>query len=85
MPRARVAEVLERVGRLGLETLEHRAELLLVLADERGGQTLLHGERDELLLRPVVDVALELLRALVLGGDDPPAGGAELLDEADVP
>jgi hypothetical protein len=42
-----------------LEALEHRAELLVVPADERGGDPLLHRERDELLLRSVVDVALE--------------------------
>jgi hypothetical protein len=41
------------------------------------GDPLLHVERDRLLLRTVVDVALEILRALVLGGDDPAAGGAE--------
>jgi hypothetical protein len=54
-----VAEVLERVGGLGLQTREHRAERLVVLVDERGGEPLLHREGDELLLRPVVDVALE--------------------------
>ncbi len=52
---------------------------------ERLGQPLLHGERDQLLLRAVVDVALERLRPRVLRGDDPAPGLAELLDQADVP
>ena len=44
----------------------------------------LHRERDELLLRAVVDVPLELLRALVLRGHDPLARSPELLDEPHV-
>ena len=44
----------------------------------------LHGERHEPLLGPVMDVALELLRPLVLRRDDPPSGRAEVIDQADV-
>ena len=43
-----------------------------------------HGERHELLLGPVMDVSLELLRPLVLRSDDPSARGTEVVDQADV-
>jgi hypothetical protein len=80
-----IPEVVERRVRLGLEIAKQRAEPVVVLPDERLRDPLLHGERDELLLRAVVDVPLERAGALVLGADDPPAGLAEILDEPDVP
>ncbi len=44
----------------------------------------LHGQRDELLLRTVVDVPFELARPLVLRAHDALSRGAELLDQSDV-
>ena len=43
-----------------------------------------HGERHELLLHPVVDVALELATLLILGGDQTLARGPKLLDQPHV-
>ena len=48
-------------------------------------QSELDRERHQLLLRPVVDVAFELASFLVLRGDQPLAGRAELLDQPHVP
>ena len=47
-------------------------------------QTELHGERDQLLLRPVVDVALQLAGARVLRRHDPPPRLAQVLHQRDV-
>jgi len=58
-PARQGSEVVERSVRLDLEFREHRTGSFVVLPDERGGQPLLHGERDELLLGAVVDVALD--------------------------
>ena len=54
--------------------------LLGIAIDEPFGQAELHRERDELLLRAVVEVAFQLPSLLVLGVDQPLARCAELLD-----
>ena len=66
-----VAQILDRLPRRGLEVREHRLRLLGIAVDEPFGQAELHRERDELLLRAVVEVALELAPLLVLGVDQP--------------
>ena len=60
---------------------EHRVRPFLVLADQRVRQLELHRQRDQLLLCAVVDVALDPSALLVLGGDEPLARRAELLDQ----
>ena len=66
-----VAEILDRLARRRLEVREHRLRLLRIAFDEPFGQPQLDRERDELLLRAVVEVALELASLLVLGVDQP--------------
>jgi hypothetical protein len=68
-PSGEVPQVLERLGRLLLELPEDDAQVLVSL-DHRGGEPLLHSQGDELLLGPIMDVALERSRAVVLSGDD---------------
>ena len=70
-PAGQVPEVLERLGRVALKVREHRVGARLVLADQRVRQLQLHGERDELLLCAVVDVALDPPALLVLRCDEP--------------
>ena len=55
-----------------------------VAIDERVGQSELDAERDELLLRAVVDVPLELAPLVVLRGHQPLPRRAQLLDQAHV-
>ena len=68
MPRARSPQIVDRRLRLGLQLRQHLVRLRRVAVDQRVGQPQLHAERDELLLRAVVDVALELASFLVLRG-----------------
>ena len=63
-----VSELLERIGRSRLEIRRHRLGLLDVAIHQLAEQSQLDRERDDLLLRAVVQVALELLGAFVLRG-----------------
>ncbi len=79
-----VPKGLERVLRVRPDLGQHRLHALGVAVDEALREALLDGERDELLLGSVVQVAFERLRALVLCRDDAPARLAELLDQPNV-
>src|SRR3954452_22894367 len=70
-PASEVAEILEGLRRLGLELRQHGIGLLRFASDERLREPELDRERDELLLRAVVDVALEAPALRVLRGDEP--------------
>ena len=60
-PAGEISEVLERVVRLAFASASIAAALRGVrFATSRSDETELHGQRDQLLLRTVVDVALEL-------------------------
>ena len=69
MPRARSRRSSSVGVRLALELADELARLRRVAFDQAVGELELHGERDELLLRAVVDVALEPAPLLVLRGD----------------
>ena len=69
MPRARSRKSLIAVC-VSLEPGQEFARLRRIPINHRVGQPELHTERDELLLRPVVDVALELAPLSILGGDE---------------
>ena len=83
-PAGQVAQVLQRVLRVVEDAVERLALPLLVLTDQPFGQPHLHRQRDELLLRPVVDVALQPSPLLVLRRDQPLARRAEVLDQPEV-
>ena len=55
-----------------------------VAIDDRVRELQLHRQRHELLLHPVMEIALELAALFVLGGDEALAGRPELLDQAHV-
>ena len=55
-----------------------------IAVHERLRQALLHRQRHELLLRAVVDVPLQRLRAHILRGDDAATRLAKVLDQPDV-
>src|SRR6185436_634181 len=57
---------------------QHQPAAVRIRADRRLGEAQLDGEGDEVLLRAVVDVALEPAAFLVLGGDDPLPRRAQL-------
>ena len=61
----------------GLEAAEDRRRPLRGSGHQRAGQAQVHRQRHEVLLGPVVDVALQSPPLLVLGCDDPLAGGTE--------
>ena len=71
MPRARSRRSSIACTRCRLEAREHRLRLLGVAIDEPFGQAELHRERDELLLRAVVEVAFQLASLFVLRVDQP--------------
>ena len=79
MPRARSRRSSKRGVRLGLELADELARLLRVPLDQVVGEPELHGERDQLLLRAVVDVALEPPALRVLRGDQPLLRGLQVL------
>src|SRR2546426_6019418 len=83
-PTREVAQRLERLVRLRLDLGEHQLGLRRISIHEGLRKALLHRERDQLLLRPVMDIALERLRSFVLRGDDPTTRLAQLLDQSDV-
>ena len=66
-----IANVLQRIGHVGLQLGEEGAGLLGIAGRELLGQPQLDRQGDQLLLRAVVEVALELAGPLVLRGDDP--------------
>ena len=79
-----VSQVLERVVGLGLDVGQHRLGLRGIAIHQGFRQTLLHRQRHQLLLRPVVDVALQGLRPHILRGDDAATRLAKVLDQPDV-
>ena len=79
-----LSEVLERVGHVALELLQHPVRLHEVLRRGRAGELQPDGQGDELLLRAVVQVPLEASSFLVLCRDQPLARGAEILDQLGV-
>ncbi len=83
-PAGEVAEVLQRVLRVVEDAVERLALLLLVLTDHPFGHPNLHRQRDELLLRPVVDVAFQPPALFVLCCDQPLTRRAEVLDQPEV-
>ena len=66
MPRVFISDKLDAGG---LKLLEHRPGALIVAADQRRGQPLLHRQGDELLLSAIVDVALDPPPLVVLRPD----------------
>ena len=74
-----VAQVLERLLRLRLDLGEHLRGLRGFPLGQRAREPSLHGERDELLLRAVVDVALQPAALLVLRRDQPLLRGLEVV------
>src|SRR5439155_8141362 len=82
-PAREVSEVVERVLCVALQLLEHWRELLGRLGCGRLREVQLHGEGYQLLLRAVVDVALEPSSCFVLRGDEPKPRRAEVLDQSD--
>ena len=79
-----IAQVVDRRLRVALEPSQEFAHLRRIPIDHRVGEPELHTERDELLLRPVVDVALELAPLSVLGGDEALSRRAQLFDQPNV-
>ena len=65
-----IAQVLEGRLRFRFDLFEHRRGFRRVALGERAGEPGLHGERHELLLGAVVDVALEPASLAVLCGDE---------------
>ena len=63
-----IAELLKGVGRLGLELCEQLLGLRRIALSDLLGEAELHRERDQLLLRSVVDVSFDLAAFLVLSG-----------------
>ena len=84
-PSGEVSQVAQGVVRLGLRFGEHRRGSVRIRRHESLREAELHGQRDQLLLRTVVDVAFELLRPGVLRRHDPPSRFPEVLDQSDVP
>ncbi len=85
MPRARSRRSSSAVVASRVKLAEHLLRLRRVALDDLFGEPELHRQRDELLLRAVVDVAFELPALVVLGGDEPLPGRAELLDQPHAP
>ena len=84
-PAREVPQGLERVAQPALEIAKQLQLLLRLPADEGGREPRLDGEGDELLLRAVVQVALQAPSLLVLSRDQPLARRTEILDEPGVP
>ena len=64
------AQLLDGVLHVALDLVDHRDGVVRVVLDGVTGQAQLHGQRDEVLLGAVVQVALELAPLGVAGGDD---------------
>ena len=73
-----LAELLHRVLQLAAELVEDELGLLGIGVGELAGQPHVHRQRDEVLLGPVVQVALDLAPGLVGRGDDAGARGLQL-------
>ena len=71
MPRARSRSVAQRVVRLQAELAQQRLRLGRVALDQLLGDAQIHGNRDELLLGAIVDVALQAPPLRILRGHDP--------------
>ena len=74
----------QRRLRVALEPSQEFARFRRIPIDHRVGEPELHTEGDELLLRPVVDVALELSPLAVLSGDEALSRRAQLFDQPNV-
>ena len=83
-PARQVAQVLQRALHVVEDAVERVALPLLLLTDQPFGQPHLHGQRHQLLLRPVVDVAFQPAALLVLGRDQPLSRRTEILDQPEV-
>jgi len=75
-----VAERFQRLVGIGLQLDQRRLCLHRVAVEEHLSQTELHLERDQVLLRAVVEVAFEAAALLVLSADQPLPGGAQLVE-----
>ena len=73
-----LAQLAERRLDVAAQLLEHRLDGLRIGLHELAGQADLDRERDEVLLRAVVEVALDPAPGLVGGSDDAQPGGLEL-------
>ena len=78
-PARELAQLLERLGELVARAREELACGGGVVGELRLGEPQRQRERDEPLLRAVVEVALESPALLVAGRDDPRARGTKLL------
>jgi hypothetical protein len=74
-----VAELLQRVVDPGREAIEHLGGARRILVEERARELHLDPERDHVLLRAVVEVPFDRAPRGVARGDDPAAGGLELV------
>ena len=74
-----VAEILQRGVGLALELADQLARLLRVPFDQAVGELELDGERHQLLLRAVVDVALQPPALGILRGDQPLLRGLQIV------
>ena len=72
-------QLVQRVLHVAAELVEHLVGRRPVGVDELLHQADLHREGDQVLLGPVVEVALDLAPGLVGRGDDAEAGGGQLL------
>ena len=79
-PAGQVADVLESLGDLLLDLAEHLRRPFGVLLEQPSREAGLYGQGDQLLLRAVVDIALEPAPFGVLGSDDALPGGLELVE-----
>jgi len=75
-PASEVSQVLEGIACVRLNLIEHATFRSFILPDHRGRQPHLHRECDELLLGPVVQVALDLPSLFILGGYEPLSGSS---------
>ena len=83
-PAGEVAQVFQRAGGVCFEVAEDRPGLGRIRGDGGLGQLELDGQGDQVLLGAVVDVAFQPPPGLVLGGDQPLPGGAQVLDQPGV-
>ena len=79
-PSCQIAEILERLMGLGFDLHQDVRDLRRVALGELASEPRLHRQRDELLLRAVVDVALEPATSLVLRGDQAFLRGLQLVE-----
>ena len=73
-----LAQLVNRDGELGGRSCDKRLGCCRVGPDSRAKQAKLHSERDEPLLRTVVQVAFEPAALLIAGADDPRPRRAQL-------